>query len=118
MNIDIRGNNVSVYMLYRKSEDTLQTEVRKIFETNISDMSKRFKFGHSVKLLKNPTTGVIDTMLNSNVEPVIEIADILVYYAAYDGKSMRNIMDYLYRRYLTVNERTNGKFDEWYLNEY
>ena len=112
--IDKLGNRITVYMLYRKSENTLQTEVKKIFEGDITDNRNIFTFGQSVKLLKN-STGAIDTMLNSNVEPVLEIADILVYSGSFNENYRNNVMDYLYRRYLTVNERTNGKFDEWYL---
>ena len=57
-------------------------------------------------------------MLNSNVEPVLEIADIVAYSTSFHDKDIAHIMNYLYRRYLTQNERTNGKFDEWYLANY
>ena len=80
-------------------------------------MSKIFTFGQSVKLLKN-STGAIDTVPNSNVEPVLEIADIASYYISFTDKDLANIMNYLYRKYLTLDERTTGKFDEWYLANY
>lgn len=115
--IDKRGGTVYVHLLYRNSEDKIRTNVRRIFTTNISDMSKTFTFGQSVKLLKN-STGAIDNMLNSNVEPVLEIADIVAYSTSFNDKDIAHIMNYLYRRYLTQNERTNGKFDEWYLANY
>lgn len=115
--IDKLGNRIIVYMLYRKSDNSIKTETKKIFEGDITDNRNIFTFGQSVKLLKN-STGAIDTMLNSNVEPVLEIADILVYSGSFNENSRNNVMDYLYRKYLTVNERTNGKFDEWYTNQY
>lgn len=115
--IDKRGGTVYVHLLYRNSESTLSTRVNRIFTTNISDMSKSFTFGQSVKLLKN-STGAIETMLNSNVEPILEIADIIAYSTSFHDKDIANIMNYLYRKYLTLNERTTGKFDEWYLANY
>jgi len=116
--IDKRGGTVNFHLLYRKSgATTLSTEVKKIFTTNMSDMSRTFTFGQSVKLLKN-STGAIDNMLNSNVEPVLEIADILAYSTSFSNDDIANTMNYLYRRYLTLNERTAGKFDKWYLSKY
>ena len=117
MAIDKRGGTINVHLLYRNSENKLSTNVRKIFTTNNSDMSKIFTFGQSVKLLKN-STGAIDTVPNSNVEPVLEIADIASYYISFTDKDLANIMNYLYRKYLTLDERTTGKFDEWYLANY
>jgi|GEM_PF-894871 hypothetical protein len=119
MAIDKRGGTINVHLLYKTAGSTLKTNVKKIFTTNISDMSKTFTFGQSVKLLKN-STGAIDTVLNSNVEPVLEIADIYSYYTAYTDKDLAGIMNYLYRRYLTSNERgeEGGKFDEWFLSNY
>jgi hypothetical protein len=117
--IDKRGTTVNVHLLYKTAGSTIKTNVRKIFTTNISDMTKTFTFGQSVKYLKN-STGAIDTVLNSNVEPVLEIADIYSYYTAYTDKDLAGIMNYLYRRYLTSNERgeEGGKFDEWFLSNY
>lgn len=119
MAIDKRGGTINVHLLYKTAGSTLKTNVRKVFTTNISDMTKTFTFGQSVKYLKN-STGAIDTVLNSNVEPVLEIADIYSYYTAYTDKDLAGIMNYLYRRYLTSNERgeEGGKFDEWFLSNY
>ena len=119
MAIDKRGGTVYVHLLYRDSAKRIATRAKKIFTFNDSDMSKAFTFGQSVKLLKN-STGAIDTVLNSNVEPVLEIADIYSYYTAYTDKDLAGIMNYLYRRYLTSNERgeEGGKFDEWFLSNY
>ncbi|EJP21373.1 prepilin-type cleavage/methylation N-terminal domain protein [Peptostreptococcaceae bacterium AS15] len=117
MAIDKRGGTVNIHLLYRKSEDSIRTTVKKIFTFNDSDMTKTFTFGQSVKLLKNET-GAIDTVLNSNVEPVLEIADIVSYYITFTDKDLEGIMNYLYRKYLTLEERTTGKFDEWYLANY
>ena len=117
MAIDKRGGTVNIHLLYRKSEDSIRTTVKKIFTFNDSDMTKTFTFGQSVKSLKNET-GAIDTVLNSNVEPVLEIADIVSYYITFTDKDLEGIMNYLYRKYLTLEERTTGKFDEWYLANY
>ncbi|EFM38148.1 prepilin-type cleavage/methylation N-terminal domain protein [[Eubacterium] yurii subsp. margaretiae ATCC 43715] len=118
MAIDKRGGTVYVHLLYRDSAKRIATRAKKIFTFNDSDMSKAFTFGQSVKLLKN-STGAIDTVLNSNVEPVLEIADILAYSTSYTDKDVENTMNYLYRKYLTLKERgEDGKFDSWYLSKY
>lgn len=107
-----------MYFLESVDGNTIRTttkdfEHRNHTYNNLDPDNSEFIFGGEIS---NAVNGAIDAY--SGVQPVMEISDVLYYYN-FDRFKTKHTMNYLYRKFLTENERGDGgKYDQFYLNNY
>lgn len=110
----------------RSGLNKIETNQKEIALINIPDIdyqSETFYFGMRVEKLFDKNTSSFIDYTGVGKPAVMEISDALVYSGIWMDKEANIIMNYLYRKYLTENERNplskinTGKFDEYYMNK-
>ena len=108
------------FLLRDISSPTIKTSVKKTV-VNLSDINYSvgdFYFGTQVDNLMDLNTNTLITHTDASKEPVMEISDMILYQTKFSDDDIKTTMDYLYRKYLTDNEREAGRFDINILSTY